>query len=686
LLDERATDGTTPIFLATQNGHFPCLKYLHTVGAKCDLRSRDGMHLIHAAAQNGHLDCIGYLVVNGIACETEEDSTGAIPAHYAAGEGHVPVLKWLNKRSDVNIKDQLGGTPLHDASEKGQFAVIQYLVENTRLNIKLKDKSNLSPIDLADKYGHKRCHEYLTEAVAKSNVLKATKMMTYSYTFDKQTVEENSGSSFLHVLKKKSRQMDRPHSPSSATAPSLSPLYCSPEVSPRASPIPCMIEYGKASEWGDIDGNDVSKHNSEVDRSLEDHPMGQRAHLLDTGDMKRLSPLDDYFWIDKSSSITPTHHVDAYSNNDEDARQFDARPLQELTEEMLIAAKKRTRFMDVRLQNGNPTPSPLHEFDTRSGETAARNLQEFTSKIQAARANRSPHSTINKNDYQVLNTESKEKETENEIMEVKGIEKESVQNGSPLECNDVIKPVAKTSSFEKQMLNRSPEQSPRPIALNPSPPIPKTLTDIFANPTTMSNPEPSPSRTPNQPSPSRTPNQPSPSRTPNQPSPSRTPNQPSPSRTPNQPSPSRTPNQPSPSRTPNQPNLPKAPSPPLLQKSPTDEPNPEPAPIRREPTPQNMPEYPVRGTSPPVPKTASPETTNDIPVQSSKPLEPSSRVESRKESEMNDPPIDEENYMTTDDETEKSSSLPRHKKNEEEHLPLRKRQLQPLPHMTSPSK
>ena len=62
MVNESAVDGTTPIYVAAQDGSFECLKYLQQVGGKCHLKSRDGMLPIHAAAQNGHLDCVGFLV------------------------------------------------------------------------------------------------------------------------------------------------------------------------------------------------------------------------------------------------------------------------------------------------------------------------------------------------------------------------------------------------------------------------------------------------------------------------------------------------------------------------------------------------------------------------------------------------------------------------------------------------
>ena len=65
-VNDVATDGTTPLYLASQDGNLDCLNYLHSVDGKCDARARDGMLPIHGAAQNGHLDCVGYLVRKGV--------------------------------------------------------------------------------------------------------------------------------------------------------------------------------------------------------------------------------------------------------------------------------------------------------------------------------------------------------------------------------------------------------------------------------------------------------------------------------------------------------------------------------------------------------------------------------------------------------------------------------------------
>lgn len=512
---------------------------------------------------------------------------------------------------------------------------------------------------------------------SQANQVRAAKLMSYTHTFDKQSVEDNSGSSFLHVLKKKPRQMDRPPSPKSAKAPDVPPLDITPEPSPRNTPIPCMIEFGKASEWK-IKDEDAAKefpHTAEVNRSVEDQ-VCQREHLLDSSGVKSLAPLNKEFWVNKERNATPTRNVDAYTQNAEDARRFDDRPNEELTSELLESAKVRTLIMNARMQN--PTPSPLPIFDERSEESEARMVNEFSSQIQAARAKRSPFSTLNKSDYEVIKpVENGNMGENNENMgeSNESMGENNAEDETPMEVGDVGK-----SSFEDQMLNRTVKSPSQPVALNPSPPAPKTLTDIFANGAREPSPEPEKSQPENSQVSHDTSPPPKLDDTPPVVRPAEpkkeAPKAPSPSPQVDKNPPPQSNHVPPP---PPPPNVEDTSSPPKAKENkessqPTKQgkkPSPQAEQPRRNPTQMNSNLY---AATPLVP------LSKNTPMAGQQEQSPSEDNEPK--IDENDQPIDEENYMTTDEETEKTASLPRPEKKVIEKVPLRQRQLQPLPHMT----
>lgn len=508
--------------------------------------------------------------------------------------------------------------------------------------------------------------------------------MSYSHTFDKQSIEDSSGSSFLHVLKKKPRQMDRPVSPKSAKGPDLPPLDIPPEVSPNSSPIPCMIKFGKTSEWRKVDDKELSRehpHTSQAECSIEEHEDAHRPHLLDSTGMRELSPLNDEFWQSKNGNMTPTLNVDAYSHNAAGACTFDDRPDEELTDEMLEAAKTRTKVLNARLQN--PTPSPLETFDARSAETDSKNIQEFSAQVQSARANRSPHNTMIKSDYHVLQpVVIDQQQSSNGKMDNEKSNEKNVDKDTPMECGD------NKGSFEDQMLNQSPQTSPPP---------PKTLTDIFNNTNKDPTPVPSPKQSPRS-SPVNPPLHQS-----TQSSSSKSPKgfeanvEKSPSSNSSHPKP------PSPQFS----SQSKSPSVQNVQRSEEPEEKPPSPPPQFKDRPASPPSEPPRKISveknsnlyaptPLVPLTTpSHKAPAPTPLKKGNDGEPvkerdeEPKIEndgkSKKEPEVdeNEQPIDEENYMTTDDESEKQrSATPKvQQQSKEETVPLRQRQMQPLPHM-----
>ena len=90
-----------------------------------DVNARDGWKRtpLHYAAEEGHRPVVELLIKNGANVNLKDDETdarGETPLHLAAAKGHVPVVELLIKNgANVNAKDADGGTPLHSAAGNG---------------------------------------------------------------------------------------------------------------------------------------------------------------------------------------------------------------------------------------------------------------------------------------------------------------------------------------------------------------------------------------------------------------------------------------------------------------------------------------------------------------------------------------------------------------------------------------
>ena len=54
-------NGATPLHLATEEGHFECVKVLTSFGASTDYKRSDGNTPLHIAAKEGHLKIAEHL-------------------------------------------------------------------------------------------------------------------------------------------------------------------------------------------------------------------------------------------------------------------------------------------------------------------------------------------------------------------------------------------------------------------------------------------------------------------------------------------------------------------------------------------------------------------------------------------------------------------------------------------------
>ena len=132
--EEKAADGTTPLFTAVALGHEEATRRLLELGANSNHVAQTGVTPLMVAASFGHLDIARLLVETGDGVDLNYQHTFALTTamHFAAEMGRVDVVRYLcMKGADPHAPKKTGGTPLHTASDTNQSTVVAVLLSNT---------------------------------------------------------------------------------------------------------------------------------------------------------------------------------------------------------------------------------------------------------------------------------------------------------------------------------------------------------------------------------------------------------------------------------------------------------------------------------------------------------------------------------------------------------------------------
>ena len=126
------------------------------------------------SAGSGNVAVVRLFVEAGMSVETTYASGGLTVLSWAAGFGHLEVVKYLvGQGADVNATRDNGRPVLHSAAISGDLAVVQYLVEQGA-DVTATDNDGYTVLDVAEGRDHTDIVAYLEEVLSDTTETEAT--------------------------------------------------------------------------------------------------------------------------------------------------------------------------------------------------------------------------------------------------------------------------------------------------------------------------------------------------------------------------------------------------------------------------------------------------------------------------------------------------------------------------------
>jgi hypothetical protein len=125
----------------------------------------DGTTPLFMACQNGHTEVVGLLLAcDGIEVNKAKTTTGATPLYMACQEGHTEVVGLLLACDGIDVnkaRSNNGATPLHTAAHSGYLSIAQLLVVFGANVAAATTQNNRTPQQLAAAAEHNELAEWL---------------------------------------------------------------------------------------------------------------------------------------------------------------------------------------------------------------------------------------------------------------------------------------------------------------------------------------------------------------------------------------------------------------------------------------------------------------------------------------------------------------------------------------------
>ncbi|XP_031570135.1 protein fem-1 homolog B-like [Actinia tenebrosa] len=164
LIEHKTKDNdqiTTPLIIASRNGHIKCVKILLSYDANIEARGTvkiddqiiEETSALWAAAAKGEMEIVKLLIKKG-ANVNSRTKTNSTPLRATAYDGRLDIVSYLVEHgADVNVKNNFENTPLMVACYNGHRSVVNYLIEKGA-KVDAQDKQGNTVLHYAVERGH----------------------------------------------------------------------------------------------------------------------------------------------------------------------------------------------------------------------------------------------------------------------------------------------------------------------------------------------------------------------------------------------------------------------------------------------------------------------------------------------------------------------------------------------------